>query len=638
MALSNDILREVSRSLNVPSFKTRIYVNVLLDTLMKGLKPDSSVVIENFGTFKISKIEERSITAKYEGNDKRITLPPVLYPEFTIDEGLMQQIQINPALIKTPPPSTTDQFRSSLLKSRKIDVTYVELIGKTIPKSLLTYIPENIARKYQVVPFALDDKTLYVAMLDPENEDAFNIIRKTSNKIIKAFITTADDLNYVLDQYSSLQNDLKEIVDSTDTDDVEEVSAQQIEENENAAAELDITETAPAAKIVSSLLKRAVREKASDIHIEPQEEEVIVRFRMDGILRKILTLPKEIQSGVISRIKILSNLKIDETRIPQDGRVQIVLDGNKVDFRISTFPTVAGEKIVARVLDHSKGIITLENLGVTGRGFNVLDDNIKKSHGMVLVTGPTGSGKSTTLYAIIDKIKSETINIVTMEDPVEYRMPTVNQSQVNTKIDYTFATGLRAILRQDPNVVMVGEIRDKETADIAINAALTGHVVLSSLHTNDSAGALPRLLDMDIEPFLITSSVNAIIGQRLCRKLCDKCRRQTSIEPEILEVIKNEVDNLPQQEKEQILSREMVTYSGAGCAECEKTGFKGRVGIFEVLGMSEKIRQLTLKRASSTDIAAQAQSEGMITMKQDGIIKCLTGVTSIEEVWRVTKD
>lgn len=508
----------------------------------------------------------------------------------------------------------------------KVDL--VVLSGKTIPQPVLNLMPETMARKFQAVPFQLDDKTLFVAMTDPENEEAFSTIRKVTGKIVKPFLTTTEDINYALDQYSSLD------ADGTEVD--EEIIKDADEEEAKPVSEDEVNETSPAAKVVANLLKRAVREKASDIHIEPGEDHVQVRFRIDGVLGKVLTLPKEVQSSVISRVKILANLKIDETRLPQDGRIQILLDGNKVDFRISTIPTVTGEKIVARVLDHAKGTLTFEQLGLRGRQLAILNDNTNKAHGMTLVTGPTGSGKSTTLYAIISKIKSDAVNIITMEDPVEYRMPGVNQSQVNARINYTFANGLRSILRQDPDVIMVGEIRDKETADIAINAALTGHIVVSSLHTNDAAGAIPRLLDMGIEPFLITSSTNAVIAQRLCRKICESCRKEVAITPEEVEAIKADLEQLPDPEKSEAKSKQHF-FKGEGCDACGKTGYKGRIGIFEILSVTEPIRQLAIKRATTTDIFNEAIKEGLVTMRQDGLLKVFDGLTTLEEVLRVTK-
>lgn len=602
----------------------------LTDIIASGLAEGDKVETDGLGTFKLTRLPERKVVTNFGGKKQTITLAAAVTPDFDVDTSLQSKITATPKPAVESGP-LDEHFRISNLHTRESAVQFIELVDKTIPKNILNLVPEPIARKYQAVPFSLKDKTLFVGMTDPENEEAFNAIRKASGKIVKAFITTQDDVSHILDQYSGLQSDLSELVEISEEEEEKENEAKE------KVSEEDFAETSPAAKIVASLLKRSVREKASDIHIEPSEEDVVVRFRIDGVLRKVLNLPKEVQPAVISRVKILASLKIDETRLPQDGRIQILLDGNKIDFRISTLPTVNGEKVVARVLDHSHGVLTLKDLGVRGSSYKILEENLTKAHGMTLITGPTGSGKSTTLYAMIARIKDEAINIITMEDPVEYRMPGVNQSQVNSKINFNFASGLRSILRQDPDVVMVGEIRDKETADISINAALTGHVVLSSLHTNDSAGALPRLLDMGIEPFLITSSTNAIVAQRLCRKICDKCKQEAPPKPEYQEVISQEIENLPDAEKSQIKDKKSL-FVGAGCNACGNSGYKGRIGIFEVMAVTEPIRMLTIKRASSTEIMQQAKKDGMISMKQDGILKALDGLTTIEEVWRVTKD
>ncbi|QQG49891.1 MAG: Flp pilus assembly complex ATPase component TadA [Candidatus Berkelbacteria bacterium] len=629
MAVTNDIIKKISQKTNQPVFKVRAYLRGLTDIIASGLSEGSKVETDGLGTFKLTRLPERKVVTNFGGKKQTITLEAAVTPDFDVDPVLQNKITTTPKPTAADGP-ITEQFRISNLHTRESAVQFIELVDKTIPKNVLNLVPEPIARKYQAVPFSLKDKTVYIGMTDPENEEAFNAIRKSSGKIVKAFITTQDDVNHVLDQYSGLQSDLSELVEISEEEDKNQSTKEKVSEE-------DFAETSPAAKIVASLLKRAVREKASDIHVEPSEEDVVVRFRIDGVLRKVLNLPKEVQPAVISRVKILSSLKIDETRLPQDGRIQILLDGNKIDFRISTLPTVNGEKVVARVLDHSHGVLTLADLGVRGSSFKVLEENLTKAHGMTLITGPTGSGKSTTLYAMIARIKNEAINIITMEDPVEYRMPGVNQSQVNAKINFNFASGLRSILRQDPDVVMVGEIRDKETADIAINAALTGHVVLSSLHTNDSAGALPRLLDMGIEPFLITSSTNAIVAQRLCRKICDKCKQEAPPKPEYQVVISQEIENLPEKEKAEAKSKKSL-FVGAGCNACGNSGYKGRIGIFEVMAITEPIRMLTIKRASSTEIMQQAKKDGTISMKQDGILKALDGLTTIEEVWRVTKD
>lgn len=628
MAVTNDIVKRISTKTGQPGFKTRAYLRGLTDIIGAALAEGDKVDLSGLGTFKLTRLPERKVVTNFGGKKQTIKLSAATTPDFDIATELAAKVSVSKSVL-TPAEPIEDQFRVTDLHTRESDVQFIELVDKTIPKEILALVPEAIARKYQAVPFALKDKTLFVGMTDPENEEAFNGIRKSSGKIVKSFITTQEDVAHILDQYSGMASELDDIVE---VDEEEEA-----QKEKDKVSEEDFAETSPAAKIVSSLLKRSVREKASDIHIEPSEEDVTVRLRIDGVLRKVLTLPKDVQSAVTSRIKILSNLKIDETRLPQDGRIQILLDGNKVDFRISTLPTVNGEKIVARVLDHSHGALSLADLGVRGSAFKVLEENLTKAHGMVLITGPTGSGKSTTLYAMIARIKNEAINIITMEDPVEYRMPGVNQSQVNSKINFTFASGLRSILRQDPDVVMVGEIRDKETADIAINAALTGHVVLSSLHTNDSAGALPRLLDMGIEPFLITSSTNAIVAQRLCRKICEKCKQETPTKSEYQEAIDQEIENLPEPEKSEAKSKKKL-FMGAGCNACGNSGYKGRIGIYEVLGVTEPIRQLTIKRATSSEIMAQSKKEGLISMKQDGILKALDGLTTIEEIWRVTKD
>jgi type II secretory ATPase GspE/PulE/Tfp pilus assembly ATPase PilB-like protein len=331
----------------------------------------------------------------------------------------------------------------------------------------------------------------------------------------------------------------------------------------------------------------------------------------------------------------MSNLKIDESRLPQDGRLRMVIDGSPIDFRLSTLPTVSGEKIVMRILDRSSGVLTFEELGLNGLNLKRVEENIRKAHGMILVTGPTGSGKSTTLYAVIGKIIDPSINIVTMEDPVEYRVIGINQSQVNSGIGYDFASGLRSIVRQDPDVILIGEIRDLETATMAIQSALTGHVVLSTLHTNDAAGAIPRLIDMGIEPFLITSSTNAIVAQRLVRKICDHCKEKYDLPPEALTEVKAEIEKIPADSKPKA---NLQFFKGKGCSQCNDTGYRGRFGIFEALPVSDQIKQLALKRVSGSELTKKAIEEGMITLKQDGILKALNGDTTLEEVWRVTRD
>jgi type IV pilus assembly protein PilB len=515
-----------------------------------------------------------------------------------------------------------------------LNISYINLAKKTIPKKILSFLPEHIARHYQVVPIDINKDKLVVAMIDPEDREAIEFVKKKTGKDLEIKICTREDLNHILEQYSALSGELKKIVESA----AEEEGGEgfEVEKEEEAKPKREeIIETAPAAKIVQSLFKRAVREKASDIHVEPEEDDVVVRFRIDGILRQIIILPKEIHPAIVSRIKILSNMKIDETRLPQDGRFQTIVDGAEIDFRISSLPTVNGEKIVARILDKSAGVINLEQLGVRGNAYKVLDENIHKAHGMILVTGPTGSGKTTTLYAVIDKIKSVGINIVTLEDPVEYRIKGINQAQVHSQIGFSFANGLRSIVRQDPNVIMIGEIRDYETADMAVHAALTGHIVLSTLHTNDAAGAIPRLIDMKIEPFLVNSSVNCVVAQRLCRRICETCKEPLQIESGEKEMAEKTLKDLPQNTER---PKNFQFFHGKGCDACGGSGYKGRIGIFEVFSLTDDLKEMVAKRASGTELGYQAVKNGMITMKQDGILKALEGLTSLEEVWRVTKD
>lgn len=388
-------------------------------------------------------------------------------------------------------------------------------------------------------------------------------------------------------------------------------------------------------EIVAAMLFLAIRMKASDVHLEALENAVRVRYRIDGILHDILSVPHFLHAPLISRIKILAKMKIDEQRIPQDGRFDVVIDNRQVDLRVSTLPTVHGEKIVMRLLDKSGGVLTLEQLGVTGSNFDTLIANISKPYGIILATGPTGSGKSTTLYAVLSRLSKPGVNIITLEDPVEYELAGVNQAQVKPQIGFTFAEGLRSVLRQDPNIIMVGEIRDLETAAMATHAALTGHLVLSTLHTNDASGALPRLINIGVEPFLITSSINAVVGQRLVRKICDKCRVRTNIPPALLEQIKKQLSALPSGQMKNIDMNQLIFYHGQGCQFCNN-GYAGRIGIYEVLAMTEKIEELAVRKAPASELKKAAIGQGMITMLQDGLIKALKGITTVDEIMRVT--
>ena len=403
----------------------------------------------------------------------------------------------------------------------------------------------------------------------------------------------------------------------------------------------------PIVRIVDTLLEYAIFEGASDIHIEPTEKDVVIRYRVDGVLRDVMRLPKSIQPGLIARIKILANLKIDEHRLPQDGRFKITTSDYKISFRVSIIPVFDGEKVVLRLLNESAEVLSLEQLGLQLKALELIKLNIKKPHGIILVTGPTGSGKTTTLYTLINLLNKPDVNISTIEDPIEYRMPRINQSQVNPKIGYTFAVGLRALLRQDPNIVMVGEIRDNETAEIAAHAAMTGHLVLSTLHTNDASTTPPRLLEMDIAPFILASTINVIIAQRLVRKICLNCIQSYTLTKKAVEDIEKRFNlkrMLEVLEREGIILSaktpidSLLFYRGKGCKQCNNTGYKGRIGIYEVLQVDTKIQNLILSRATTDEVRKAAEEQNMLTMQQDGFIKAKNGITTIEEVLRVTKE
>lgn len=626
---TRELVRKIAKKSGIPPQQGLAVTKTVAEAISHTLTEGRGVRIVNFGTFQAVKYPSRTVRNPRNPAQKILMLAhavPKFHPSGTFKERL-----------RGKKISGTQAAPMRAISNKPLQIPYVELTKESVPKEILALVPEHIARLYQVVPLARpDERTLLVAMIDPGDQVALEFLKKRTGLNIVPRLTTQADLNHVLDQYSGLQAELEKIVEGAKPEEEEKKPEELAAEvTPGAGAE---AAAAPASRIVSSLITRAVREHASDIHVEPTEAGVDIRFRVDGLLRKVVTLPREVKAAMAARVKILTNLKIDETRLPQDGRFQMIIDRGEVDFRVSFFPTVNGEKIVLRILDKSAGILTLEQLGLKGRGFTVVEDNIHKAHGMTLVTGPTGSGKTTTLYAVLDRVRKATVNIITLEDPIEYRMPGVNQGQVNADIGFTFATGLRSILRQDPNVVMIGEIRDTETAELAVHAALTGHVVLSTLHTNDAAGAAPRLIDMGVEPFLITSSLNSIVAQRLVRKICEHCREKVELPEASLTEVKKELDLLPPQEKTERKDKPLTFYKGKGCSQCGDTGYKGRIGIFEILAVTETMKPLILEKKGSSAIQAQAIKEGMATLKQDGILKAFDGITTLEEVWRVTKE
>lgn len=515
-------------------------------------------------------------------------------------------------------------------KAKMLGVPYISLATASFSPEALSFIPRAVVERFQLIPFMYDDKTktLSVAMANPIDLDAQQFIRQKTGLIIKVFAASPNEVKNAIEvQYrQELVGEVGKAVKET-----EELQQENQAKTINADQIGQIIKEAPIAKIVATILDYAVNSRASDVHIEPMEDRVRVRYRIDGILYDRLSLPKAVQEAVISRIKVLSEMKIDEHRSPQDGRFNFKAGNNEVDLRISVLPTVNGEKIVMRLLKKSGGIPTLPELGLSGTSLKALETAILRPHGIILVTGPTGSGKTTTLYAVLSKLNTTRVNIVSLEDPVEYQIQGVNQVQINPAVGLTFASGLRSFLRQDPNIILVGEIRDGETADLAIQAALTGHLVFSTLHTSNAATALPRLLDLGAETFLLASTITAVMGQRIARKICDHCKSAYTPAPQLVDEMKSILGAIFPQ-------GEVKLYRGTGCQECGDSGYIGRIGIFEVLTVTEKVAHLVLQRGDAESIEKQAVAEGMITMKQDGYLKALAGVTTIEEVLRVAQE
>ncbi len=511
-------------------------------------------------------------------------------------------------------------------RAQLLGVSFVSLEGKAYSTEVLNLIPEPVARRYHLIPFDKQGGSLLVAMVDPLDLQIIQFLEKKSGLSVKAFLALPEEINQAIgEQYS--QNLTSDVTSA-----LREVSEFRPIQTAEDADQAEVIQEAPVANIITQLLEYAIKSRASDIHIEPLDDKTRVRYRIDGILHEKVILPRGVHDALVSRIKILSNLKIEEKRLPQDGRFSYTAGKEIYDLRVSTVPTIYGEKVVMRLLPKSSGAPTLQELGMRGSALKNFEFQITRPHGIILICGPTGSGKTTTLYSVLTKLSTAKVNLVTVEDPVEYQIPGANQVQVNPQIGLTFASALRSFLRQDPNIILVGEIRDHETADLAIQAALTGHQVFSTLHTNTASGSLPRLLDMGMEPFLLASSINAAVGQRILRRVCPHCRVSFTPPPEVAESIKSVLGNLLP------AGKPLQLYRGKGCKECGQVGYLGRIGIYEVLPVSPKIMQQILEHASDADIERQAVSEGMITLKQDGYMKALEGITTLEEVLRVAED
>jgi len=569
-----------------------------------------------------------------------------------IEEGLVAGQAIEDAKLAAPKEKTSlfaylsdkDIIDDELLThaiAQVSGVPYVNLTNSLIDQNILSLLPEDIAERFMAVPLAEVQSRLAVAMIDANNVQAVDYLANRIQRPLKVFMASEAGVRHVLEQYR------------TDLSSVDK--AAQFSQDEAQAQEANdvktIVEDSPISQALNKILEYAVKARASDIHVEPLEHALKIRCRIDGVLREIMQLPKSIEPALVSRVKILSNLKIDEHRVPQDGQFAVKVAGKEVDLRIAISPVVWGEQIVIRLLDKTGNSFDLQEMGYAGRALRAIRHGIKRPNGMVLTSGPTGSGKSTSLYALIKEIKDDTVNIVTLEDPVEYKMDGVNQIQVNTEAGLTFASGLRSILRQDPDVVMVGEIRDGETANLAVQAALTGHLVFSTLHTNSAAGVLPRLLDMGIEPFLIASTVNTIIGQRLVRRIATKRETYQSSPIETQNITATIGHLLPKTPADVLRVSQDLGYKDlplAGQSAYTLTrgidspqaphGYSGRAGIYEVMDVNTDIQALIVSHATSTEIQRLAVSQGMITMRQDGYLKALTGVTTLEEVNRVTTD
>jgi type IV pilus assembly protein PilB len=566
--------------------------------------------------------------------------------QFFVQKGVLDKTKATEIELKVKNSSKTEEeilFEEKTIpekeifdaKSNILGIEYLKEIPEEAKNELLKLIPEDVSKFYKMIPIFEGKGVVEIGMVYPEDlgsQEALKFLareKKINYKVVLIDFSTFDKISK---NYRELDEEMGRALQELEV----QLKSPQTDLKD---VEMDvISEEAPTTKMVAVILRQAVEGKASDIHIEPTRNNLRVRYRLDGILHSSLVLPLKAHPAIVARIKILSNLKIDESRVPQDGRFSIKLDKITIDFRVSTFPTSLGEKVVIRILDPREAIKSFSDLGIESLNLEMIERASNKPYGMILVTGPTGSGKTTTLYSILRNLNKETVNIITLEDPVEYFIDGVNQSQVKPEINYTFATGLRSIVRQDPDIIMVGEIRDSETASLAIHASLTGHLVLSTLHTNDAIGSIPRLIDMGIEPFLLPSSLDVVIAQRLVRKICPFCKEKIIAPAPIKKILAEEYKNLPEIWKKTIpLQKEIYIYKGKGCKKCNNEGFSGRIGIFEILEITPEISSLIFKNSSEDIILEQAKKQGMITMRQDGFIKVIRGITTLEEALRATK-
>jgi type IV pilus assembly protein PilB len=545
-----------------------------------------------------------------------------------IEEGLVTDAQLDAALAeqaRTGKPlgrllieqGTISETELVRTLSRQVGLEFVDLADWTIDGSVASLVSESLARRYQAIPIGWEDGKLVVAMADPSNVFAVDDIRALAGAEVRSVVATASQILETIERLYRVDGEVDEIMQAASDEADDEVDLSNISE---------VVEDAPIVKFVNLLVNQAVNDRASDIHVEPTESDLRIRFRIDGVLHEVMRSPRSIQAGVISRLKVMADINIAERRVPQDGRITMKISGRGIDLRVATLPTVYGEKVVMRILDKGHALLKLEDLGFLQESHARFESSYRKPYGTILVTGPTGSGKSTTLYATLNQLNEPHRNIITVEDPVEYRLPGINQVQINPKAGLTFAGALRSILRADPDIVLVGEIRDKETAVIGIEAALTGHLVLSTLHTNDAASTPMRLVEMGVEPFLVTSALDCVVAQRLARRLCDKCK--APYQPTEAELVEagwrmDDIDEWP------------TLYHAVGCTACGRTGYRGRFGVHEVMLLTEEIERLVIERRSTEDIQKVALMQGMISLREDGLRKVAMGQTSLEEIFRV---
>jgi type IV pilus assembly protein PilB len=548
-----------------------------------------------------------------------------------IDEGLLTDAQLDAALAeqnRSGKPlgrlliesGTISEAELVRTLARQVGLEFVDLNDRAVDGSVAALVSESLARRYQAIPIGWEDGRLVVAMADPSNVFAVDDIRAIAGAEVRTVVATASQINETIERFYRMDTDVDAVVQAATEDAGDDIA--------DLANVSELVEDAPIVKFVNLLVTQAVNDRASDIHVEPAEHDLRIRFRIDGVLHEVMRSPRSIQAGVISRLKVMADINIAERRIPQDGRISMKVGGRGIDLRVATLPTVYGEKVVMRILDKGQAVLRLDELGFLPETEERFSGACHKPYGTILATGPTGSGKSTTLYAALNTLNKPDRNIITVEDPVEYRMPGINQVQINPKAGLTFASALRSILRSDPDVVLVGEIRDRETAVIAVEAALTGHLVLSTLHTNDAASTPLRLVEMGVEPFLVTSALDCVVAQRLARRLCDKCKESYQpTEAELLEV------GWPMQEVDQ--TEWPTLYRAIGCTACGRTGYKGRFALHEVMLLSEEIERLIIERRSTEDLQKTAEMQGMLTLKSDGLRKVGMGYTSLEEIFRV---